>query len=158
MSGVLHPVVAVHDLAHLDPLDRLHTLIGGDNFDPRLREEPITFDMHDPIYGYSCGIRAAQHARDVVVHQARAGTPGGAAQWHWRTTVESDSRRIPHQTARSGDGLPLARLPKCADRDAFAGGLCHRHDVLYRQARRRAGPRFVEAAWVARQVGPPGGN
>ena len=30
----------------------MEALIGGANFAPFLREEPITFDMHDPIYGY----------------------------------------------------------------------------------------------------------
>jgi hypothetical protein len=51
VSRVMHTVVSIDDLLHLDPLDRLQTLIGGDNFDPCLREEPITFDIHDPIYG-----------------------------------------------------------------------------------------------------------
>ena len=44
----------------------------------------------------------------------------------------------------------------CQDRDAVEDGLCRRHAVLYRQARKRAGPRFVEAEWVARQVGLSG--
>jgi hypothetical protein len=151
----------VHDLLHLDPLDRLKTLIGRDNFDPRLREEPITFDMRDPIYGYSCGIQGcAQHSTQATwwctrhaqerLDALRRGT--GEAQWK-ATAVPCPTKQ---QALLTDCRLPACRL--CPDRDAFAGGLCHRHDILYRQARRRAGSRFVEAAWVARQVALPGGN
>src|SRR5437763_782754 len=110
MSATDIAVVLVDDLLHLVPLDRLLTLIGGDNFDPRLREEPITFDIHDPIYGYSCAIRGcAQHSTPqhstqghMVVRRARAGMPGRSAQRFRRGTLESHSRSIPQQTARGG--------------------------------------------------------
>jgi hypothetical protein len=45
VNNALHPVITVDDLLRLDPLDRLEALIGGANFAPFLREEPITFDM-----------------------------------------------------------------------------------------------------------------
>ena len=60
MSRVLHPVVSVDHLLHLDPLDRLQMQIAGDNFDPCLREEPITFDIHDPISDTAAEYRAAR--------------------------------------------------------------------------------------------------
>jgi hypothetical protein len=76
VNNALRPVVSVDDLLRLGPLDRLETLIGGANFAPYLREEPITFDLHDPIYGYGLRypwLRPAQHPGGMVVHQARAG-------------------------------------------------------------------------------------
>ena len=59
MNNALRPVASVDDLLRLAPLDRLEALIGGANFAPFLREEPITFDMHDPTYGYGCVSKAA---------------------------------------------------------------------------------------------------
>ena len=67
MSSALHPVFSVDDLLRLAPLDRLEALIDGVNFAPYLREEPITFDMHDPIYGYGCGVQGcAQHSTQAA--------------------------------------------------------------------------------------------
>jgi hypothetical protein len=57
VSAALRPVFSVDDLLRLGPLDRMQALIAGANFAPYLREEPITFDMHDPIYGFGCGIQ-----------------------------------------------------------------------------------------------------
>jgi integrase len=158
VSPVLHRVVSVDDAPHLDPLARLLTLIGGDNFDPRLREEPITFDIHDPIYGYRCGIHGCvqlstqatwwctRHAQERLealrTGVGEAHSKATAVPYVKRSAVATDCR------------MPGCRF--CADRDAVAGGLCRRHQVLYYQARRRAGPHFVEAAWVARQVALPG--
>ena len=158
MSGVLHPVVLVHDLVHLDPLDRLHTLIGADNFDPRLREEPITFDIHDPIYGYRCGIQGClQHSTQATwwctrhAQERLEALRPGIGEAHWKATAVPYVKR---SAVATHCRMPACRF--CPDRDAVAGGLCRRHEVLYHQARRRAGPRFVEAAWVARQVALPG--
>jgi hypothetical protein len=158
VSGVLHPVASVDDLRHLDPLDRLETLIEDDNFDARLREEPITFDIHDPIYGYRCGIQGCvQHSTQATwwctshARERLEALRSGVGEALWKATA------VPHvkRSAVATDcRMPACRF--CPDRDADVGGLCGRHEVLYHQARRRAGPRFVEAAWVARQVALPG--
>ena len=67
MNHALRPIASVDDLLRLGPLDRLEALIGGVNFAPYLREEPIIFDMHDPIYGYGCGIQGcAQHSTQAA--------------------------------------------------------------------------------------------
>ena len=67
MNNALRPVASVDDLLRLAPFDRLEALIGGGNFAPYLREEPITFDMHDQIYGYGCGIQGcAQHSTQAA--------------------------------------------------------------------------------------------
>jgi hypothetical protein len=155
----MHPVFSVDDLLHLDPLDRLLTLIAGDNFDPRLREEPITFDIHDPIYGYSCAIRGcAQHSTQATwwcnKHEQERldALRNGVGEAHWKATaVPFPARR---RAVATDCCMPSCQF--CADRDAVEDGLCRRHAILYRQARRMAGPRFDEAAWVARQVGLPG--
>ena len=86
MNTALPPVGSVDDLLRLGPLDRLEALIGGANFAPNLREEPITFDMHDPIYGFGCGIQGClQHSTQ--------------AAWS-----------ISCQGGQGSDGLPVAGL------------------------------------------------
>jgi hypothetical protein len=155
VSRVAHPVVSVDDLLHLDLLGRLRTLIAGDNFDPRLREEPITFDIHDPIYGYHCGIQGCvQHSSQATwwcnkhAEERLAALRIGIGEAQWKTTAVPYFKRQP--AVATDRRLPACRF--CQDRDAAEDGLCRRHAVLYRQARRMAGPRFVEAEWVARQV------
>jgi hypothetical protein len=71
VNNALHPAVSVDDLLRLGPLDRLEALIAGVNFAVYLRKEPITFDIHDPIYGYGCGIQGCAHP---------GGTAGGCAR------------------------------------------------------------------------------
>ena len=141
MSGVLHAVVSpADDLLHLDALDRLQTLIGGDNFDQYLRDEPITFDIHDPIYRYSCGIQGcAQHSTQATwwctrhAQERLDALRSGIGEAQWKATA------VPYHTRQHAVATdcraPVCRF--CADRDVFADGLCHRHYVLYRQARRR---------------------
>ena len=125
MNRVLRPVVSVDDLLQLDPLDRLRTLIGGDNFDPRLRKEPITFDIHDPIYGYRCGIQGCvQHSTQATwwcnkhsVERLTALRNGiGEAQWKARAVpyaqrqpaVATDRRCRRVDSARTGTPLRAA--------------------------------------------------
>jgi hypothetical protein len=152
VSRVLHPVVSVDDLLHLDPLDRLQTQLAGDNFDACLREEPITFDIHDPIFGYGCRIPGCtQHSTQATWWcnrhaQERLETLRSCAgEAHWIATAVPYPTRQP--AVATDCRRPACRF--CADRNAIAGGLCRRHQVLYHQARSGTGHRFVEAAWVA---------
>ena len=113
MNNALHPVVLVDDPLHLGPLDRLEALIGGANFAPYLREEPISFDMHDPIYGFGCGVQgcaSAQHPGGMVVHQARPGALGRSTQRSRRSELEGHSDPISCQRGQRPDGLPVAGL------------------------------------------------
>jgi hypothetical protein len=67
VNNALRPVASVDDLLRLAPLDRLEALIGGAKFAPYLRKEPITFDMHDPIYGFGCGVQGClQHSTQAA--------------------------------------------------------------------------------------------
>jgi hypothetical protein len=152
VSGVLHPVVSVDDLLHLGALDRLQTLIGGDNFDPRLREEPITFDIHDPIYGYRCSVQHSTQATWWCTRHAQErleALRSGVGEAHWKATAVPYVKRWRRIAAcRPVDSAPTGTPSPTA----FAADT----RVLHAKARRRAGPRFVESKWVARQVGLPG--
>jgi hypothetical protein len=159
VSRVLHPVVSVDHVLHLDPLDRLQMQIVGDNSAPCLREEPITFDIHDPIFGYGCRIPGCtQHSTQATwwcnrhTQERLEMLRSGAGEAHWIATAVPYPTRPP--AVATDCCLPACRF--CADRDAVEDGLCRRHAVLYRQARRMAGPRFDEAAWAVRQIGLPG--
>ena len=112
MNHALRPIASVDDLLHLGPLDRLGALIGGVNFAAYLREEPISFDMHDPIYGYGCGVQGcAQHSTQAAWWCTRHAQERADAV---RSGLgEATGRRRPPHCLPNGqrpDGLPVANL------------------------------------------------
>ena len=95
MSGALRAVRSVDDLGRLAPLDRFWALIDGPNFAAYLRDEPVVFDVADPIYGYGCGVEGcAQPGQRVggVVHSTRTPAAGGVGCRGGRGGVESRRR------------------------------------------------------------------
>jgi hypothetical protein len=159
VNNAVRSVVSVDELLCLAPLERLEALIGGANFTPYLREEPITFDMHDPIYGFGCGVQGcAQHSTQAAWWCTRHAEErwdairSGFGEADWKAAAVP----FPAKGARGPTGCRLSTCRFCTNRDAVADDLCRRHRALRNQARMRAGLRFVEAAWVARQVALPG--
>ena len=112
MNNALRPVASVDDLLRLAPLDRLEALIGGANFAPFLREEPITFDARPDLRLRlrRPGLPSAQYPGGVVVHQARRGALGRNTQRSWGSELEGRRRPIPCQRGQGPDGLPVAGL------------------------------------------------
>ncbi len=157
MNSALRPIASVDDLLQLGPLDRLEALIGGANFAPYLRDEPIIFEMHDPIYGYGCGIQGcAQHSTQAAwwctrhLQERRDAIRNGLGEANWKAAAIA----LPAKGAAMECRQPVCRF--CPDRDAIADDLCRRHRALRNQARGRFGSSFVEAEWLDRQVALPG--
>ncbi len=158
MTGAPYLITSVDDLFVLDPLARFAALIAGPNFDGYLRTEPIRFDPAHPIYGNSCRVPGcAMHSTQAEWWCTRHGrsrrdalrTGVGEAQW-LAAAVPFSSGKARRPTEQR---LPPCRF--CPDRDATAGDLCRRHEVLLTHARRRMHG-FTEDAWAARQVAFPG--
>ncbi len=158
MSGTLRAVRSIDDLGRLAPLDRFWALIDGPNFAAYLRDEPVVFDVADPIYGYSCGVEGcAQPGRGLEGwctrhgHQRRAALAAGVGEAAWKAQAVP----MPAQARRVG----MTRRPKCRfcpDRDATRGGLCVRHTASRQYARKVGGVAFDEVVWAARQRPLPG--
>ena len=113
MNTALRPVASVDDLLRLGPLDRLEALIGGANFAPFLREEPITFDMHDPIYGFGCGVQGClQHSTQAAWWCTRHAQErwdairSGFGEANWKAAAIP----FPAKRGQGSDGLPVAGL------------------------------------------------
>ena len=158
MSGALRPVGSVDDLFRLDPIERFETLLAGPNFPGWLRNEPLSFDRDDPIFGYGCGIESCgqhstqagvwctQHARDRLSAQQQ-----GIGEAAWKAAA------LPFPTRPVGPaGGTRSACRFCPERDAAGDGLCLRHRAMWTRARKIAGDRFDETRWAARQNALPG--
>lgn len=156
MSGALGPVRSIDDLSRFTPLDRFRALIAGVNFAAFLRQEPIVFDIADPIYGHGCGVAGcAQPGRGLEGwctrhgHERRAALVAGVGEAAWIAGAVGLQSRGPQRTR-----LPPCRF--CPDRDGLRDELCAHHANSHRRARLRTGESFDEAAWAARQRCLPG--
>ena len=98
--------------------------------------------MHSTQAEWWC-TRHSQSRHDAL----RAGV--GEAQWL--------AAAVPFSSGKARRPAELRLPPRrfCPDRDATAGDLCRRHEVLLTHARRRVHG-FTEDAWAARQVAFPG--
>jgi integrase len=154
----------VDEFLLLPPLERLQRLIAADNFPDYLRQEPIQFDQHDPIYGYACSIKecAGQRQRAGRYCQRHekervAARKAGTSEVDWAAQAQP----IPP----SGNRTAIPRVPAscviCPDRDATSDSnpYCCAHSnglAKRRGASSRQGREFDEAAWLARQTALPG--
>jgi integrase len=158
VSAPLRAVTRAADLFALEPMDRFHALITGANFPDYLRADPIVFDLHDPIYGYACGIPdCGQHASipgwcSPHRHERHAALRSGIGEAAWKAAATA----FPARRARTSPQGPLPACRLCPGRDAATGGLCLAHSGLLAQATKRSVRNFDYDTWAARQTTLPG--
>lgn len=154
----------VNEFLLLPPLERLHRLIAADNFPDFLRQEPIQFDLRDPVYGYACELpdcagQRSRAGRFCVTHEKErlAATKSGTSEVDWAAQAQ------PIQP--NGYRTAVPRVPTscviCPERDATSedNPYCQAHSnglARRRGAANRQGRAFDEAAWRAEQSPLPG--
>lgn len=157
----LQVITGVDDLLRLAPTDRFLALINAGGVPSQFRQEPITFEKDDPIFGWACGVggcerpsagSAAWCSRHLLerADALRSGT--GEAAWR----AAAAPLRPPTQIR--GD-VPRSTCRICPDRDAVlrgTGDLCSMHAASYRRNVKAAGPDFDPLEWTARQRPYPG--
>lgn len=115
--------------------------------------------MHDPIYGFGCGIQGcAQHSTQATwwctrhAQERLDALRTGIGEANWKAAAIP----LPAKGIKGVMDCRLAACRFCPDRDAIADGLCRKHQALRNLARGRAGPSFVEEEWLDRQISLPG--